>query len=120
MPGVTIEVRRCLAPESERALIGAVAAAITSAFDIPESTLALRLVVHEPERFPLPRDKDERFTLITIDCFEGRSVEMKRALYAALATALGDLGIPADHMKVSLRESARENWGILGVPASGD
>ena len=120
MPGVTIEVRRALAPEGEGALVAAVARAICAAFQISESKLVLRLVVHEPRRFPLPRDKDERFTLVTIDCFEGRSVEMKRALYAALATALAGLDIPADHFKVLVRESVRENWGILGVPARWD
>lgn len=32
---------------------------------------------------------------------------------------LGKLGIPADHVKVLLRESAAENWGVRGgVPAS--
>ena len=81
MPGVTIEVRRDLGPEGERALVAAVARAICAAFQIAESTLALRLVVHEPHRFALPRDKDERFTLVTIDCFQGRSIdELKTAM----------------------------------------
>ena len=119
MPGVTIEIRCEYAPAAERALIDGVARAITEAFQIPESTLALRLVPHEPRRFPLPADKDARFTLITIDCFAGRSLAAKRALYAALVRELGRCGVPADHVKILLRETARENWGIRGgVPAS--
>jgi hypothetical protein len=32
---------------------------------------------------------------------------------------LGKLGIPADHVKILLRESPAENWGIRGgMPAS--
>ena len=42
-----------------------------------------------------------------------------RALYRALVRNLGKLGIPSDHVKVLLRESDAENWGIRGgVPAS--
>lgn len=50
---------------------------------------------------------------------EGRSLEAKKALYRAVVRNLGKFGIPADHIKVLLRESAAENWGIRGgVPAS--
>ena len=118
MPGVTIEARRAYTPDAERALIDAVARAITRTLRIAESTLALRLVVHEPRRFPLPSDKDDRFVLVTIDCFEGRPASVKRSLYAELAREMAVCGVPADHLKILLRESSRESWGIRGVPAS--
>jgi hypothetical protein len=43
----------------------------------------------------------------------------KKALYRAIVANLAAFGIPADHVKILLRESAVENWGIRGgVPAS--
>ena len=54
-----------------------------------------------------------------IDLFSGRSLAAKKALYRAIVGNLAAFGIPADQIKVLLRESAAENWGIRGgVPAS--
>jgi phenylpyruvate tautomerase PptA (4-oxalocrotonate tautomerase family) len=119
MPNVTIEVRRKYTPAEEEALIGAVHAALTEGLKTPDWDKTIRLVVHEPQRFAVPPGRGERYTLIDIDLFSGRSLEAKRALYKALVRNLGKVGIPADHIKVLLRESAAENWGIRGgVPAS--
>ena len=76
--------------------------------------LAHFMLVHQPHRFVAPPDKSDRYTLVSIDCFIGRSIETKRALYQAMVQNLGRCGIPADHIKVLLREAPRENWGIRG------
>ncbi len=119
MPNVTIEIRRRYTPEQERQIIDAVHAALMAGIKTPAWDRTIRLVVHEPHRFATPPGKDERYTLIDIDLFSGRSLEAKKALYRGIVDNLGELGIPADHIKVLLRESAAENWGIRGgVPAS--
>ena len=74
--------------------------------------------VHEPHRFAIDPGKDDRFTLVSIDLFEGRSVQAKSALYAALVRNLAPFGIPANHVKTLLRDISRENFGIRGVPSS--
>lgn len=119
MPTAAIEVRRKYAPEEEAALIAALQAAMTVALNVPHWTTSIRLFVHEPHRFAGPPDKGERYTLVTLDCFIGRSLKTKRALYQAIVQNLGQCGIPADHLKVLLREAPRENWAIRsGQPAS--
>ena len=86
---------------------------------IPEWDKTIRLVVHKPHRFPQAPGKDERYTLVDIDLFSGRSLEAKKALYQAIVRNLGPFGIPGDQVKILLRESPAENWGIRGgVPAS--
>ena len=86
---------------------------------IPEWDKTIRLVVHEPHRFPQAPGKDERYTLVDIDLFSGRSLEAKKALYQAIIRNLESFGIPGDQVKILLRESPAENWGIRGgVPAS--
>jgi phenylpyruvate tautomerase PptA (4-oxalocrotonate tautomerase family) len=121
MPHVTIEVRRERPPAEETALIDAVHGALIEAFRIPPQDRHVRLLVHEPHRFAVPPDtqRPEDFTQISVDAFEGRSLEAKRALYRRIVERLEALGIPRDHVSILLREAPRENWGIRGgVPAS--
>jgi phenylpyruvate tautomerase PptA (4-oxalocrotonate tautomerase family) len=119
MPNVTIEVRRQYTQDEEERVIGVVHAALMEGLQTPEWDRTIRLIVHEPHRFAVPPGRGDRYTLIDIDLFSGRSLEAKRALYRALVRNLGELGIPPDHIKVLLRESRAENWGVRGgVPAS--
>ncbi|MES2955558.1 MAG: tautomerase family protein [Pseudomonadota bacterium] len=119
MPTAAIEIRRNCSPEEETALIAAVQTAVVGALKIPPWTTSVRLFVHEARRFVGPADKGDRYTLVTLDCFTGRSLATKRVLYQAITRNLGLCGIPADHLKVLLREAPRENWAIRGgQPAS--
>lgn len=119
MPNAVIEVRRRTSAEEEAKLIDAVHAAIMEGLRTPEWDRTIRLVVHEPHRFASPPGRDERYTLVEVDLFSGRSLEAKKRLYQAIVRNLGALGIPADHVKILLRESPPENWGVRGgVPAS--
>ncbi len=119
MPNVTIEVRRHYTTAEEEAIIAAVYSALMEGIKTPEWDRTVRLVAHEPHRFAVPPGRSDRYTLVEIDLFPGRSIEAKRALYQALVRNLGKLGIPSDDVKVLLRESGAENWGIRGgVPAS--
>jgi phenylpyruvate tautomerase PptA (4-oxalocrotonate tautomerase family) len=119
VPTAAIETSRHYTREEEGAVIAAVQDALVAALQVPPWTTVIRLIIHEPHRFVRPPDKSDWYTLVSIDCFVGRSLETKRALYAALVQNLGRCGIPADHLKVLLREAPRENWAIRGgQPAS--
>ncbi|HVZ88309.1 MAG TPA: tautomerase family protein [Polyangia bacterium] len=122
MPTVLIEVRKAYAAAEEVALMEAVHAALREAFRILPNDRDVRLIAHEPHRFACPPDRSrpELFTLISIDAFPGRSLDAKRALYRTIVANLGRLGIPADHVKILLREIPREDWGIRGGQAGCD
>ena len=122
MPASLIEVRRNYSPDEETALIEAVHAALVSAFRIPPEDRTVRLVVHAPHRLACSPKlaQPERYTLVSIDAFAGRSLDAKRALYRAIVANLEPLGVPRDHVKVLLRELPRENWGIRGGQAACD
>lgn len=122
MPSTLVEVRKTYAREVEVAILDAVHASLVAAFRIPEEDRFLRLVVHEPHRMldgPGPGLED-RYTRVTIDCFEGRSTEAKRNLYREIVERLEALDIPRELVSILLRESPTENWGAGGVPASDD
>lgn len=122
MPATTIEVRYQYSVAQEVGLIDAVHHALVSAFKIPEYDRDIRLLVHEPHRFQCPPNKlyPEKFTLIRIDCFAGRTLDTKRNLYRSIVENLSVLGIPKDHIKILLREIPAENWGIRGGQAASD
>lgn len=57
--------------------------------------------------------------LIRVELFEGRTVEQKRALAAALTEAtMKTLGSPADAVDVMFFDVPRQNWASAGVLAS--
>lgn len=119
MPLATIEVRRQYTPDQEVAIINAVHAAMIDGIKIPEWDKNVRLIAHEPHRFATPPGHGEFYTLISIDMFTGRSLDAKRAMYRAIITRLGALGIPSNEIKILLRETTRDNFGIRGgIPAS--
>ena len=119
VPNATIEIRRQCSREDEEGMIDAIHAAMIEALKIPERDKTIRLVVHEPHRFPAPPGRDNRYTLVDIDLIAGRSLDAKKALYRAIVKNFEPFGIPADHIKVLLRESPAEDWGVRGgVPAS--
>lgn len=122
MPSVLIEVRKQYQPEQEVQLIDAVYSALQEAFKILPHDKNIRLIVHEPNRFACPpnRNQPELYTHISIDCFAGRSVDAKRNLYRLIVQKLSEIGIPNDHIKILLREIIPENWGIRGGQAGCD
>lgn len=122
MPAALVEVRRQYSADEEIAIIDAVHSALVEAFEIPPEDRNIRLIVHEPHRFAYSPDLTlpEFRTIITIDCFAGRSRDAKRKLYAAIVEKLRTLGIPGDHVSTILHEIDRENWGMGGGHAASD
>jgi phenylpyruvate tautomerase PptA (4-oxalocrotonate tautomerase family) len=120
MPAVQIEVRRQYSATEEIAIIDGVHGALVVAFQIPAEDKDVRLVVHEPHRFACPpsREYPELSTLVSIDCFAGRSVGAKRKLYREIVERLESVGIPRDHVTIIVRDIPTENWGIQGQAAS--
>jgi 4-oxalocrotonate tautomerase len=60
--------------------------------------------------------------VVTIEMWEGRSVDAKRALARAVTDAMVEhAGAKPDGLHVIIREYSRENWaraGVLGVDRS--
>jgi phenylpyruvate tautomerase PptA (4-oxalocrotonate tautomerase family) len=114
MPLVQIEILEGRpAPEKER-LLDAVHEALIEAFSVPEDDRTQRIIEHDPENFERPPGTSERYTLIEIVAFPGRSAGAKRRLYEAVVRNLERLGTPATDIFIVLQEPPMENWGIRG------
>ena len=115
-------MRRQYSEEQEVALIDAVQSALLDAFRSPPGDRDLRLLTHAPHRFACPPScaQPEAYTVISIDCFAGRSLDAKRSLYKNIVDNLAPLGIPPDHIKILLRKIPAQDWGVRGGEAACD
>ncbi len=119
MPHVRIEVRRGWAAALKPSLIEAVHSAVVEHLRVPAGDRVVRVIEHDPADFATPPARGERYTLVTIDLFSGRSDAAKRALYRGVVDNLERLGVPRDDVHILLHESPRVDWGVRGgVPAS--
>jgi len=101
------------------AVIDAVQSALREALKIPEGDRTLRLIEHPPSHFAVPPGRGEKFTLIEVTMFSGRSMSAKRALYQAIVRNLAAFDVPPSDIKITLIEAPPENWGLrCGLPAS--
>jgi phenylpyruvate tautomerase PptA (4-oxalocrotonate tautomerase family) len=119
MPLIRVEIREGWSRAEKARLLDAIHAAAVEALRIPDEDRTQILTEHPAEAFELPPGKGDRFTLVEVTMFAGRSLDTKRRLYRAVVTNLGRLGIPASDVLIVVHEAPLENWGVRGgTPAS--
>jgi len=68
-------------------------------------------LVYDPEYLNIPRTNDVVFIQITLN--EGRTVEIKKAFYKALAERLNqELNLRLEDILINLVEVKKENWSF--------
>ncbi len=68
-------------------------------------------LIYDPEYLDIPRTDDVIF--IQISLLEGRSVELKKAFYKALAERLNhEIGVRTEDVFISLLETKKEDWSF--------
>jgi hypothetical protein len=90
MPNCLIATRAGWITDPE-AVIDAVQSALRETLKLPEGDRTLRLTEHPASHFAVPPGRGEKFTLIEVTMFSGRSMAAKRALYQALVRNLASL-----------------------------
>jgi phenylpyruvate tautomerase PptA (4-oxalocrotonate tautomerase family) len=114
VPHVRIEIVKGRSLKERRRLFQAVHDALVEAFRIPDHDRTQRIFEHEPENFEIPPGSSNRYTLIEITAFPGRSTEAKRDLYRSLVQRLGEIAIDPMDVSVVILEPALESWGVRG------
>ena len=62
--------------------------------------------------------RSDRLVIVEITLNAGRTVEIKKSLYADVARRLDAIGIRPDDVMISLVEVTKENWSFGGVRAT--
>jgi len=116
MAQIKIYARRALLAECQALISQAVHSALVSALQYPEDKKFQRFFPMDEGDFIHPSDRSERYTIIEVSMFEGRSVAAKRALIQALIDKLkAHADIDAQDIEITLFETPKVNWGIRGM-----
>ncbi len=87
------------------------------ALGLPEAKRFHRFIPLEPWQFHHPDDRSERYIVVEVMMFTGRSQETKKQFYAqVLHNLFNDCGLAAVDIEMTILESPRHDWLIRGVP----
>jgi 4-oxalocrotonate tautomerase len=101
-----------------KALSDGVYEAMRATFNVPEDDRFELLHEHAGTAIIRPAsylgiEYSDDFVVIQITCNEGRTLEMKKALYAAIADCLAaDPGLRRQDIFINLVEVKKENWSF--------
>ncbi len=118
MPLVRISLPQAITDQQLAHISQAVHHALVATFNVPEADRFQVLTRHAPgelictpEYLGIPHAAAVAFVLIT--CNEGRTLDMKKALYAQIAASIAQGGaIKAADVIISLVEVRKENWSF--------
>jgi phenylpyruvate tautomerase PptA (4-oxalocrotonate tautomerase family) len=99
------------------ALSEAIHASVVEALQFPQDKRAHRFFPMHAEDFYIPagQGRSDRYTIIEISLFEGRSVETrKRLIHLLFERIAAATGIATADIEITLTETPRHNWGFRG------
>jgi phenylpyruvate tautomerase PptA (4-oxalocrotonate tautomerase family) len=92
-------------------------ACVVEALGLPPEKKFHRFLPLEDEDFLFPSDRTERYTIVEISMFEGRTVEAKKRLIRLLYERFESKpGISPQDLEITIFETPRRDWGIRGMP----
>jgi 5-carboxymethyl-2-hydroxymuconate isomerase len=101
----------------KRQLSDVIHSCIVDALQYPLDKRAHRFFPLDESDFYMPDGRTERYTVVEISMFEGRSVETKKNLYRLLFERCRErLAIEPQDLEITIFETPKHNWGIRGQP----
>jgi NADPH-dependent ferric siderophore reductase len=92
-------------------------AAAVDVLGLPPDKRFHRFFPMDPEDFPTPPGRSERYTIVELRLFTGRTVATKKVFYARIyADAAEHLGISSVDLEIAMVETPRHDWAIRGLP----
>lgn len=115
MPLVRIEIIKGKDAGYKKELLEAVHTALVNAIQIEDWDRFQRLYEIEDEFFERSESKTDKFTMIEIMMFQGRTKEQKARIYEEIVKELQTrLAIDPTDVFIVLNEPPNENWGLAG------
>ena len=103
--------------ENKLTISNAIHQSVMVALQYPLEKKFHRFISLEQDDFAYPSDRSEKYIIIEISMFEGRSVAAKKTLIKQIYSNLGvQVGISAQDIEITIFETPKENWGIRGMP----
>lgn len=115
MSHVRIYGHRDALTERRKALSQCIHSCLVDVLGLPESKKFQRFFPLEPEDFLHPDDRSDRYTIIEISMFAGRSSATKRELIRLLFERIEkEIGTASKDVEITIFESPAASWGIRG------
>lgn len=90
---------------------------VVDALAFPQDKRVHRFFPLDREDFIFTTGRSERYTIIEISMFEGRSIETRKKLIRLLMERISSgIGMQVDDIEITIFETPRHNWGIRGLP----
>ncbi len=86
---------------------------LVSAWGMPQDKRFHRFLLLDADDFVCPQ-RSERYLIIEVLCFTGRSDDAKRALIREI---YAKSGYDPEDVEINIIDTPKVNWGIRGVPA---
>jgi len=119
MPLARIEIIKGQSQEYKSTLLKSVHDGLVNALSMKEGNCSQRLYELDEFNFVRTPGKTEKFTLIELTIFSGRSPEVKKEVIVEITRLLGErLQIAPYDVVVVIKDQPRENWGFRGIQAS--
>jgi phenylpyruvate tautomerase PptA (4-oxalocrotonate tautomerase family) len=98
-------------------LSDAIHSCVVEALQFPANKRAHRFFHLEAQDFYFPASASERYTIIEISMFGGRSIETKKQLIRLLFERVCNQAQRLPHeVEVTITETPKHNWGFRGRP----
>jgi len=89
---------------------------VVDALTYPTDKRAHRFFPLGADNFFYPAGRTDRYTIIEISMFEGRTVETKKRLIRLLFERINTaLGISTTDIEITISETPKHNWGLRGL-----
>lgn len=99
------------------AISGAIHKSVMNALQYPKEKKFHRFISLNKNEFLYPDDRSDKYIIIEISMFQGRSVDAKKSLIRELFLNIrAATGITAQDIEITIFETPKENWGIRGMP----
>ena len=116
MPLVRIEIIKGHSDDYKKTFLSTVHDALELSLGIPDWDRFQRLYEIESNYFEHSDDKTDRFCIIELTIFPGRSREIKCEIIKKITELLGErLSIAPSDIFIVIHDPPLENWGIGGV-----
>jgi phenylpyruvate tautomerase PptA (4-oxalocrotonate tautomerase family) len=114
MPIVRIDITGPKTPEYRRALLVGARAAVIEALGVADERVNVRVIETPDECVDVPDCRSDRYTIVEVIMYAGRSAELKAALVAAIRERFAaDPGIDPADVAVVLRDPSKTDLDVL-------
>ncbi len=118
MPLTRISLKRGTSVEYRKAIMSGVYEAMRETFNVPEDDRFMIVTQHDEGEFEFGADylnihRSDQLVIIQLTVSNTRTVEQKKALFAAIAAKLtSNPGLRPEDIFINLVEVVKENWSF--------